>query len=377
MNLNSVRTPCLIVDIDKVSKNISRMHAQVERLGVNLRPHVKTVKNIDIVKMALNRQAGGITVSTLKEAEYFFQHGITDIIYAVGISPQKVVPIVELIRQGADITVILDSLEQVVFTGRIAEQSGVTVNALIEIDCDGHRSGVTANSATLLEIGAVLSSTPGIALKGILTHAGESYHSSSPEELNRMARLERDAAVGAAGRLSAAGYGCEVVSVGSTPTALFADDLTGVTEVRAGNFMFFDLFMAGLGVCSESDIALSVLTSVIGHQQKKNWLITDSGWMALSRDRGTAKQKKDQGYGLIMGEKGAILEDLVMTDTSQEHGIISSRSGSPLSWSEYPIGTLLRALPNHACATATMHDQYLIISENNDIKERWDRFRGW
>jgi D-serine deaminase-like pyridoxal phosphate-dependent protein len=377
MNVNSVRTPCLIVDIEKVSKNISRMHRQVERLGVKLRPHAKTAKNINILKMALDGQAGGITVSTLKEAEYFFQKGISDIVYAVGISPQKVPPIVELVRKGADVKIILDSREQVYFAGRVAEQYGVVVSALIEIDCDGHRSGVGPNSDELLDLGAVLSSTPGIELKGILTHAGESYHAPSLKELKKMACLERDAAVSAAKRLSDSGYPCELVSVGSTPTALFADDLTGVTEVRAGNFMFFDLFMAGVGVCSEEDIALSVLTSVIGHQEKKNWLITDSGWMALSRDRGTAKQKKDQGYGLIMSENGEILDDLITIDTSQEHGIISSRSGRTLPRKDYPVGTLLRILPNHACATATMYDQYHIVGRNNEITDIWDRIRGW
>src|SRR5690606_30757372 len=97
--------------------------------------------------------------------------------------------------------------------------------------------------------------------------------------------------------------------------------LDGVTEVRAGVFVFFDLVMNGLGVCDQSDIALSVLCTVIGHQKKKGWVITDGGWMAMSRDRGTAKQATDQGYGVVCDYDGTPIPDLVMRDANQEHGV--------------------------------------------------------
>ncbi len=140
------------------------------------------------------------------------------------------------------------------------------------------------------------------------------------------------------------------MSIGSTPTAHFARSLEGVTEVRAGVFVFFDLVMHGIGVCNVDDIALSVLCTVIGHQREKGWLITDAGWMAMSRDRGTAKQPVDQGYGLVCDIDGKPLADLVMVDANQEHGIVSHRT-DPSATPMLPVGTLLRVLPNHACAT--------------------------
>src|SRR5690606_35712687 len=241
--------------------------------------------------------------------------GITDILYAVGIAPQKLADVAALQARGAQLTIILDSIAaaQAVAAHRAATGRGVPT--LIEIDSDGHRAGVAPESALLLEIAAIL----GGDLRGVPTHAGESYHCVSAESKRAMAAQERDAAVNAALRLRVAGFAAPVVSVGSTPTAHFADDLAGVTEVRAGVYMFHDLVMAGLGVCAVDDIAISVLVTVIGHQAAKGWLITDGGWMALSRDRGTAAQAVDQGYGLVCDADGRVLGDLVMSGANQEH----------------------------------------------------------
>src|SRR5690349_20886948 len=128
-----------------------------------------------------------------------------------------------------------------------------------------------------------------------MLHAGESYSCRSEAELVAAAENERAVAVRAADALRGAGLPCPVVSVGSTPTAHFARDLTGVTELRAGVYMFFDLVMAGIGVCRPEDLALSVISTVVGHRPDKGWTFVDAGWMAMSRDRGTADQPVDQG----------------------------------------------------------------------------------
>jgi D-serine deaminase-like pyridoxal phosphate-dependent protein len=164
--------------------------------------------------------------------------------------------------------------------------------------------------------------------------------------------------------------------VGSTPTAHFARELTGVTEVRAGVYVFFDLVMAGIGVCNVDDIALSVLTSVIGHQRSKGWILVDAGWMAMSRDRGTAKQRIDQGYGAACDVSGNVYPDLIMVEANQEHGILALRPGSVAALPELPVGTPLRILPNHACATAAQHDRYRATS-GDVVTAVWPRFSGW
>ena len=230
--------------------------------------------------------------------------------------------IAELRAKGADSPVILDNVEA---ADALAERGGALATefpALIEIDCDGHRSGIKPGDATLLDIGGRLHGRSGTQLRGVMTHAGDSYNCSSIDAIRMIAERERPAVVHCAEDLTRAGLPCPVMSVGSTPTATFAERMDGVTEVRAGVYMFFDLVMAGLDVCALDDIALSVMTSVIGHQPDRNRILTDSGWMALSRDRGTAKQRVDQGYGVVCDLAGRPIDDLIVADTSQEHGIV-------------------------------------------------------
>ena len=189
--------------------------------------------------------------------------------------------------------------------------------------------------------------------------------------------MERSRIVAAAEALRAAGIACPVVSVGATPTALSSRSYHGVTELRAGVYMFFDLVQAGIGVCAIEDIALSVLTTVIGHRTDKNWVITDAGWMALSLDRGTARQPIDQHYGAVCDAQGRPYPDLVVLDANQEHGIVGIRPGSSATLPVLGIGSRIRILPNHACATASQHDQYYLLDGGNHVAAAWPRFRGW
>jgi D-serine deaminase-like pyridoxal phosphate-dependent protein len=363
----------LLLDRDRLDRNLDRLAARLRGLGVPLRPHVKTAKSLPVIRRALEGHPGGVTVSTLREAEECAAAGITDILYAVGIAPQKLERVAAMRARGADVTIILDSREAADTVRARSAALGVELPALIELDSDGHRAGVAPDGPLLLQVGRAL----GPLLRGVMTHAGESYHCDSAAALRAMAERERAAAVHAAERLRGDGQRCDVVSVGSTPTAMFAADLTGVTEVRAGVHMFMDLVMAGLGVCTTDDIAISVLTTVIGHQAEKGWILTDAGWMALSRDRGTAGQRVDQGYGVVCDEAGRPIGDLVVTGANQEHGIVASRAHGPVDLAEFPVGRRLRVLPNHACATAAAYAEYQVLVNDALTGERWPRFGGW
>jgi D-serine deaminase-like pyridoxal phosphate-dependent protein len=377
--LENLETPCLVLDAGRLEQNIARMRDKMRAHGVALRPHVKTAKNIEVTRLALGGDTshGKITVSTLKEAEFFFSSGIRDILYAVGITPNKLDHALKLRREGADLTLILDNVE----TARIVTQKGAAEGepfpVLLEIDSDGHRSGIQPDHPHLLEIARIVHEGNGTLLRGVMTHAGGSYSCRSVEAIQAVAEQERVAVVHSAERLAAAGLPCPIVSVGSTPTATFAQSLAGVTEVRAGVFVFFDLVMAGLEVCSIDDIAISVLTTVLGHQPGKGWIITDAGFMALSRDRGTARQKIDQGYGKVCDIEGNPIDNLNVLDTNQEHGIIGDRFGHWIDLSKFPVGTALRILPNHACATAAQHSHYHVIREGTTLDAVWERFNGW
>jgi D-serine deaminase-like pyridoxal phosphate-dependent protein len=376
MLLQSLNTPAALIDVERMNHNIERMQQRLNALGVKFRPHVKTTKCAHVVKAQMDAGARGITVSTLKEAEEFFAIGVRDIVYAVGMAPTKLSQALALRRQGCDLKIVADSVpcaEAIVAFGR---EHAEAFEVWIEIDVDGHRSGIAPDDDKLLTIARTLS-IGGMHLGGVLAHAGSSYEYDTHDELRRIAEQERSGCVRAAERIRAAGLTCDVVSIGSTPTALAAEHLEGVTEVRAGVYVMFDLVMRNVGVNETSEIALSVLTTVIGHQREKGWAIVDAGWMAMSRDRGTQRQKRDFGYGLVCQENGQVLSEYLMSGANQEHGIVS-RSGTPDLDIErrFPIGTRLRILPNHACATGAQHPAYQAIDRDGTV-ETWPRFYGW
>ncbi len=375
-DIATLQTPCLLLDEAKMMRNIDRLAARATRLGVSLRPHLKTTKSVEAARRVLDGGNGPCTVSTLAEAEVFAAAGMRDILYAVGIAPQKLDRVLAIRAGGVDLSVILDSPEQAAAVAAAATASGDAIPVLIEIDSDGHRGGLAPNDAGLIAVGRILHAG-GATLRGVMTHAGESYTVAGDDAHAAFAERERAAVVAAAEALRAAGLPCPIVSVGSTPTAHAARDLTGVTEIRAGVYVLFDLVMAGIGVCAPEDIALSVLTTVIGHQKARGWTLVDAGWMAMSRDRGTAVQAVDQGYGMVCDAEGRILPDLILATANQEHGIVALRPGAAGPMPALPVGARLRILPNHACATAAQHDRYHVVPQAGPDLLEWRRFGGW
>jgi D-serine deaminase-like pyridoxal phosphate-dependent protein len=375
--LADLPTPCLLLDEGRMMRNIDRLAARAQGLGVALRPHLKTAKSTEVAARLLTGGNGPATVSTLAEAEVFANAGITDILYAVGIAPRKLARVAAIRARGCDLSVILDTMEQARAVADASRAAGQPIPALIEIDSDGHRGGLAPDDPAIVAIARHLHEN-GAGMRGVITHAGESYGVSGRAAHAAFAGRERDAVVAAARAVRAAGLPCPIVSVGSTPTAHAAEDLTGVTELRAGVYVFFDLVMAGIGVCTTDDIACSVLTSVIGRNEARGWILIDAGWMALSRDRGTAAQAIDQFYGLVCDADGRAIPDLVVLQANQEHGIVARRPGTGGPLPDLPVGTLLRILPNHACATAAQHDRYHVIPQSPGAPlMEWSRFGGW
>ncbi|MEM7052982.1 MAG: alanine racemase [Pseudomonadota bacterium] len=371
-------TPCLLLECGRMQRNIDRFSQRMHALGVALRPHIKTAKSIDVVRKMIAPQPGysGLTVSTLAEADYCFANGMNDLLYAVVIAPGKLTAVAQRLQQGMQLSLVLDNLasaRQVVDAGK---RLNVNFRILIEIDADGQRAGVRADDPDLIEIAQRLD-TNHSTLAGVMTHMGGSYQCRNRPCLIEAAAAEHAAVIGACDRLTQAGFDCPIVSLGSTPSARFAEDMSDVTEVRIGTYVFMDLVMAGLGVCALDDIAISVLTEVIGHRSRRGELLIDAGWMALSRDRGTAKHAVDQGYGLVCDAQGQVLNDLIVRSADQEHGIVADRNGRPVSFGQFPIGCRLRILPNHACATAAQHSGYWLLNEPSTSAKWWPRMAGW
>jgi D-serine deaminase-like pyridoxal phosphate-dependent protein len=374
--LEALATPCLLLDEARMDRNAARMAAQIGQLGVTLRLHVKTLKSVEAVRRVAGRPPAPLTVSTLEEAEQFAAAGYRDLLYAVGITRNKLDRVLAMRRAGIALTVILDSVYAARAVAGVSAAADDAIPALIEIDCDGQRAGVPPEDAERIRaIAAALAEGGRVA--GAMTHCGGSYGSRSADELRTWARRERDAVVSAANILREAGHKIDTVSAGSTPTVLYAEDWSGVTEARAGVHVVMDLVMAGLGVCAVDDIALSVLGAVIAVQPERGRYLVDAGWMALSRDRGTASQPVDQGYGLVCDRDGRPFGDLIVTEVNQEHGVVALREGSSSALPELSVGDLVRILPNHACATAAQHDSYQVMPAGGGPIERWSRFGGW
>jgi len=371
----SSRTPCLLLDRTKLQNNIERMVSRYKNSGIRLRPHLKTSKSAQIAELFTRSNIHLFTVSTLREAEYFVANGIKDILYAVSMVANKITRVDNLNKQGANIAICVDSLESV--NALIEQTTEKPIELYIEVDLDQHRTGVNPHDKDLLvSIAKLANFTTNLKFKGVLAHAGESYSCQTIEAISEAATNERRLASIAAQHIKNAGIDCDSVSVGSTPTASVGGSLYDVTEMRAGVFVFQDLFQSNLGICDRRDIALSVLTTIISHSSANKRLVVDAGGMAMSKDRSTASQKFDCKYGLVADLDGNIIPNLILDNVNQEHGYITTTDNSPLNYEQYKIGSHLRILPNHACMTASAHSGYHIV-ENNKIMDYWQRINGW
>ena len=370
-------TPRLLLDAERLERNAARMRARCVELGVTLRPHLKTAKSIDVARVAADGAQGPITVSTLAEAEYFAAAGWRDILYSTAITPAKLARAHRIQQErGARLLFVVDDREAAAALGKAAAALGARFGVLIEVDCGEHRSGTEPASEALVAIAdAIHACAPHLELMGVITHAGHSYAFDTPAPIRALAEVERHAAVASAELLRARGHLCPIVSVGSTPTALFARQLPGVTEVRAGIYLFWDLAQLSRGMCAEEDIAVSVLATVIGHQQRGPSLILDAGALALSKDIGANRFMPEAGYGLVCD--AVTLErlgSLAVTTVHQEHGNVPVPDES---WFErLPIGSKVRILPNHACLTCAAYASYDVLRAGK-IAGQWPRIGGW
>ena len=371
MTLDDLPTPCLVLDLGILRRNLAAMAAAVARHpGLVLRPHLKTAKSREVARLAAPG-FGPITVSTLAEARYFAEGGWRDQIYAVGITPRKLDGVAALNAAGAAVKVITDDLE----TARAIAAHPGPLRALVEVDTGEGRGGLAPDDPLLPEIAAAL----GARLAGVLTHAGHSYGGRSPGEMAAIAEAERAGVVRAAERLRAAGHRVEIVSLGSSPTALHARSLAGVTELRAGVYMFGDLFQAQLGTHAPESIAVTVLASVIGRRPGSGSVLLDAGALALSKDRSTERAPRDYGFGLVLDLDGRpSLGEAVVVRTHQEHGEVRRQDGdAPLPLDRLPVGARLRVAPNHTCLTAAAHDRYHVVDGGREVVAVWDRVNGW
>ncbi|MEM6414739.1 MAG: alanine racemase [Pseudomonadota bacterium] len=377
--LSDLQTPSLILDRGKLMANIERMAKRAAALKTPLRPHLKTPKSVHVAKMLQEAGAKGFNVSTLREAEFFFNSGFDDLFYCVPFAPAKTSRALALVEAGCSLTLSTDSLEGAKACVAAAEAASGSkpLSFVVEIDVDGYRSGATMEGTEVVDAAKALDASSATHFAGIMSYAGASY-GKKVEEVADFTENHMKALRTTKKKLEDAGLNCEMTSFGSTPAVLHAREIDDATEARCGIYAFQDLFQAGIGAAEIDDIALSVLTTVTARQQRYNRFVIDAGALALSKDRSTAGRPFDAEFGLVCdATTGKPIGDLAVTIVSQEIGLVTSLSGASVDLDKFPIGTQLRVLPNHADMTAAAYEEYHVVNGGADIVEVWSRTNHW
>ncbi|MFG0318015.1 MAG: alanine racemase [Planctomycetota bacterium JB042] len=373
MDLERPKTPCALVDLDRLEANARGMAARAAALGVRLRPHVKTHKCVEIAARQVTPPFQGVTVSTLAEAHAFADGGFCDLTWAFPLPPDRVDEALDLARRVDALHLTVDHEASVDALERACRRRDASASVLLEVDCGARRAGVDPSSDRALRLAKRIADSDALAFRGLLTHGGHAYGARSRDEIAPIAAAERDAVVRLAARLREAGIGVPEVSVGSTPTMRVVDHLEGVTEIRPGNYVLFDAFQAAIGSCALEEVAISILATVVGAYPDQRKVIVNAGAIALSTDPGPTHVDPACGFGVVAAADGRTLhDDLRVFSLSQEHGQIRGEGVTD----RFRIGDRLRILPNHACVAAAQHDRLFAIRDGA-VVETWRPVRGW
>lgn len=367
MNIDDLITPALLIEKDKLVRNVASMAAKVRKSRIALRPHIKTHKCIEIANLQTEYGAQGITVSTSGEAEAFIDAGFSDLTLAFPLVPDKIPHALQLAKR-ASLNVLVDHPSIITALEAECIAADQTMNVLLKVNSGYPRCGINPTQQGSIDLARQINDASHLTFEGILTHAGHAYYSKSRAELGSIAEEEQNIMLQFAQRLQAEGLSPNTVSIGATPTATITERFQkGITEIRPGNYVFFDNTQVMLGVCDLSDCALSVLASVVSVQS--DYVVTDAGASTLTRDVGASHIDPNQGYGVVLSS--------VNTDTPAQAKIVSLshvhgkiQFANPSSHSSFTPGDHIRIIPNHSCLTTNLFDHYYII-DGNRVTDTW------
>ena len=368
MHINDLQTPCILLDADRLEKNVRSMQAKANREGVDLRPHVKTHKSAKLARMQVDAGAVGITVAKVGEAEVFAANGFDNIRIAYTTIGREKWERIAALYKTAKVTFCVDSREAAQGASDFFGSVGEVAPVLIEVDAGYGRCGVVWDDPESLEFAKWVSELPGLAVEGILTHAGHAYAGpsdgkSAKETLRMHAVDERDRMIAFAKNLESVGVAAQTISIGSTPTiSQFENASEGrkVTEIRPGNYIFNDAIQVGLGAAKWTDCSLTVLATVVSIKTQSNGsqkIFLDAGKKILTTDTGAMTD----GYGTLLYNPRTMtpLPHARITGLSEEHGWVYVRGGSTLE-----IGDRVQIVPNHACVVAGNQSEMFLVNDS-------------
>lgn len=368
MNINELRTPAFLIDLNRFKQNAGLMLQKAKKHQVHLRPHVKTHKTVRGARIQVEESLK-VTVSTIAEANFYSQSGFQNITYAFPITADKFEDAARLTRQTNEFNIVADQESTIDALQEYAKQHDIIFNVFLLIDTGNHRDGVNPGKDESFQLAKKIADHSNSFFAGILTHAGQSYHCKTIEEIKEVAETERRLMADFAQKLRPMGIECPEVSIGSTPTCIHADNWEGITEIRPGNYIFFDKFQADIGSCSLDMCSATILTRIIGHYPEHNRMLIDAGALALSKDQGAVHLSNKIQYGYIIDHP-----ELVISGLSQEHGFIDC--ADPIPFHQFPVGSCLRIIPNHSCLAAALFPVFHILN-GDQVIDRWIPVRGW
>ena len=356
VKITSLRTPCVLIDQRRLERNIDRMQQAAEAGGKRLRPHAKTHKSPDLALTQLARGAVGICCAKLGEAEVFAERGIPDIRLPYPLNPVNADRVLSLLDR-TRLSFIVDDLDVARGWSRVISTAGRRVDVLIKVDVGFHRCGIDPATTDAPEFIARVAELPGLELKGLLSHAGHAYGAPSEQEVEAIARREAELLNGLRDQAAAAGIQLEELSVGATPTARVSAKLPGITELRPGNYIYYDRMQVGLGAADWDDCALTVLARVVSRPDPRR-VILDSGSKTLTND--LVRHAAAPGFGVIQQALDDPTPDerFVIERLSEEHATVRVVNGT----TTLVPGDLVRIIPNHACVVSNLVDEAWVMN---------------
>ena len=342
----------MLVDRTRMERNLDRMQAAADARGLRLRPHAKTHKSVELARRQIAGGAVGICCAKLGEAEVFAEAGVEDIRLPYPLNPVNAERVVELLER-TRLSFIVDDVAAALGWSDAMRRAEREVDVLVKVDVGFHRCGIDPGADGAAQSIATIAALPGLRFRGLLSHAGQAYGATSEAELKAVADHEGQTMAALVDQLRALKVDVPEVSVGATPPIRYSIGQDGITEIRPGNFIYFDRTQVSLGAAGWDDCALTVLARVVSTPAAGR-LILDSGSKTLTNDlaRGFTPSP---GYGAVLqsitGEQKQD-ESLVIERLSEEHANVRVQNGS----SRLRTGDLVRIVPNHSCVVSNLVD---------------------
>jgi D-serine deaminase-like pyridoxal phosphate-dependent protein len=354
--LGDLPTPAVLIEQSRVERNLDRMQAAARARGLRLRPHAKTHKSVTLARLQIGRGAVGICCAKLGEAELFADAGIEDIRVPYPLNPANAERVLALLDR-THLSFIVDHLDVARGWSRAIHGAGRTVDVLVKVDVGFHRCGIDPDAAGAKEFVVRVADMPGLRFRGLLSHAGHGYGATSEAEVEAVAATEARLLRDLAALVGGDGVLVEEISVGATPTARYSLRQQGITELRPGNYIYYDRTQVGLGAAAWSDCALTVLARVVSRPAADR-IVLDCGSKTLTNDLARAFGSAP-GYGAVLQSLDADTPDegLLVERLSEEHAVVKALGGeSPLQ-----PGDLVRVVPNHSCVVSNLMDAVWVV----------------